>query len=305
MKTRKGARLGQHFLKNAAYARTLAHAAGIKAGDTVIEIGPGKGMLTKALLESGARVIAIEKDEALAEVLRGRFPQEIARNELQIIVGDARDFMPQEKEYIVAANIPYYITGEIIRKFLTAENPPRTMALLVQKEVAQRIVAKKESILSLSVKAYGTPRIAARVNRKHFSPPPSVDSAILVIENISKTFFDDISEEDFFTIVRAGFASKRKMLKNNLGSRFQVSGFREAFKVCGISETARAEDVRLDQWKCLVRFLPARRKLSAGGKAICCSPPSSLRYLARRTAGQCGRYRNTECRRGRARICPI
>lgn len=252
---RSGARLGQHFLINAAYAHTLAHAAGIGPGDTAVEIGPGKGALTRALLENGAHVLAVEKDEALAEVLRGKFPEEISREQLKIIVGDVRDFAPPNARYVVAANIPYYITGEIIRQFLTAAHQPRAMALLVQKEVAQRIVADKESILSLSVKAYGEPRIAAKVPRRHFSPPPSVDSAILVIENISKRFFDDSSEEQFFSVVRAGFASKRKMLLGNLSRVFGREKTAASLTACGIDAKARAEDVPLLAWKQLSRQL--------------------------------------------------
>ena len=163
--------------------------------------------------------------------------------------------MPPHEPYTVAANIPYYITGEIIRQFLTAQHQPSTMALLVQKEVAQRIVAQKESILSLSVKAYGTPKIVAKVSRKHFSPPPSVDSAILLIENISRDFFAEISEEDFFTVVRAGFAAKRKMLANNLSTVFPKQKVLEALAACGVPEKARAEDVALGEWKALTKKL--------------------------------------------------
>jgi len=246
--------LGQHFLKNFAYAAKLAHAASVKAGSLVVEIGPGKGVLTKALLDQGARVIAIEKDEKLVDLLHEKFSGAIKTGKLEIIRGDIRDFVPQEREYAVAANIPYYITGEIIRRFLTALHPPRTMALLVQKEVAQRIVSEKESILSLSVKAYGEPRIAARVSRKHFSPAPSVDSAILVIENVSKRFFDDMSEEQFFALVHAGFSSKRKMLINNLAV-FGKEKTLAALAAYGIPAKARAEDVALAQWKLLAREL--------------------------------------------------
>lgn len=252
---RKGARLGQHFLKNFAYAAKLAHAAGITPGDTVLEIGSGKGVLTKALLAQGCRVVAIEKDEMLVNVLREKFSDAVKSGTLEVIAEDVRDFIPREGDYIVAANIPYYITGEIIRKFLTAQHQPRTIALLVQKEVAQRIVSKKESILSLSVKAYGTPKIVARVNRKHFSPSPSVDSAILVIENISKRFFGDILEEQFFKVVRAGFASKRKMLAGNLSRMFDKEKVAAAFATCGIPDTARAEEVALTKWKSLSAVL--------------------------------------------------
>ncbi len=257
---RKGARLGQHFLKNFAYAGKLAAAAGVAQGDTVLEIGPGKGVLTKALLHTGAHVIAIEKDPMLVRILQEKFAEEIAEGRLEIREGDIRDFDPRTitGDYVLAANIPYYITGEIIRAFLTTDHQPRTMVLLVQKEVAERIISAKESILSLSVKAYGRPRIAARVNRKHFSPPPSVDSAILAIEDTSKTFFDGISEEQFFKVVRGGFASKRKMLAGNLTRVFAKEKVSAAFDTCGIAEKSRAEGVNLSQWKCLTATLQER-----------------------------------------------
>ena len=261
---RKGARLGQHFLTGAWAARALARAAEISENDTVLEIGPGKGALTRELLALGARVIAIEKDEALAEKLRRAFAQEISNERLQLIEKDIRDFDPrilklEARSYCLAANIPYYITGEIIRIFLTAEAQPRTIAFLVQKEVAERIVARdgKESILSISVKAYGKPRIVAKVTRGNFSPPPSVDSAILIISGISREFFAGIKEEKFFQLVRAGFASKRKLLAGNLSGKFGFTKpeILKVFGGCGVPEYARAEDVPLPKWKCLARRL--------------------------------------------------
>jgi len=259
-----GARLGQHFLTGQWAARALARAAEVRAGETILEIGPGKGALTKELLATGARVIAVEKDLALVCELRGTFKHELASQQFELIEKDIRDFKPESwnlkaESYVLAANIPYYITGEILRTFLTAQKQPRAMALLVQKEVAERIIARdgKESILSLSVKAYGVPKIVAKVSRGNFSPPPSVDSAILLIENISRAFFADVDESAFFKIVRAGFASKRKLLASNLSRKY---GFTKpiilaAFAVCGISEKARAEDVPLQKWKCLVQKL--------------------------------------------------
>jgi 16S rRNA (adenine1518-N6/adenine1519-N6)-dimethyltransferase len=255
MKT-KGARLGQHFLIHSWAARSLAHAAALKVGETFVEVGPGKGVLTKELLML-APVIAIEKDEALAGRLRESFRDEIASGRLRLIEGDVRDFDPASiaAPYVVAANIPYYITGEIIRQFLTASAQPRAMALLVQKEVAQRIVSAKESILSLSVKAYGMPRLVEKVSRTHFSPPPSVDSAILAIHDISKRFFDTVSEDAFFRVVHAGFASKRKYLSNNLARDFEKEAIAQAFAAIGIPEKARAEDIALAQWKRLAEEL--------------------------------------------------
>ena len=256
-----GQKLGQHFLKGAWAARALVRAAGISSGDTVLEIGPGKGALTKELLTAGARVIALEKDASLAKILEEKFSGEIKTGMLTVLLGDVRDALPEHLglengNYIVAANIPYYITGEILRQFLTAHVQPKRMALLVQKEVAQRIISKRESILSLSVKAYGVPKIAAKVLRGNFSPPPSVDSAIIVIDDISRDFFDTISEKTFFTIVRAGFSSKRKLLSGNLATHgYAKDSVLRAFAACDIPEKARAEDVPLEQWGCLCREL--------------------------------------------------
>lgn len=249
-----GARLGQHFLKNPQVARALVEAARITASDTVLEIGPGGGALTRELLASGAHVIAVEKDPQLAAALRKNAPKN-----LQIIEGDIRDVSPDslglgEREYIVAANIPYYITGEILRQCLSAQHQPKHMALLVQKEVAERIIARdgKESILSLSVKVFGNPRIVRAVSRGNFNPPPSVDSAILAIDSISRANLENTDETLFFSLVRAGFSSKRKLLVRNL-EKVLNGRAREACATCAIPENARAEDVPLARWLCLVR----------------------------------------------------
>lgn len=253
--TKRGQRLGQHFLNSQWVARDLVAAVAAEPHEVIVEVGPGRGALTEKLLATKNTVVAIEKDEVLAEFLLQKFAAEIAAGQLHLMQGDIRDGdtydVLQKRPYVVAANIPYYITGEIIRDFLTAEHQPRATALLIQKEVAERIVARdgKESILSLSVKAYGTPRIVAKVPAGSFSPPPSVDSAILLIENISRTFFDNLSEESFFTVVKAGFAAKRKMLAGNLSAL--LSDARAALEECGISPTARAEDVPLEKWKLL------------------------------------------------------
>ena len=255
-------RLGQHFLTGTWAAKKLVEAADIRATDTVLEIGPGRGALTQELLAAGARVIAVEKDLALVEMLKETLAKEILSGQLQLIQDDIRNFDPRScqleaRSYVVAANIPYYITGEIIRQFLTARAQPHTVALLVQKEVAERIIArdKKESILSLSVKCYGEPSIAAKVSRGNFSPPPSVDSAILVIKNISREFFTDTDEKKFFDIVRAGFSSKRKFLIGNIAKKFGRERAESAFAAFRLPENARAEDVLLQKWKCLVQSL--------------------------------------------------
>jgi 16S rRNA (adenine1518-N6/adenine1519-N6)-dimethyltransferase len=259
MKTRrKTPKLGQHFLRGAWAARALVRAVGIRRGEPVVEIGPGTGALTAELLASGARVIAVEKDRVLSETLEKRFIDEVTSGSLRIVTNDIRDtelgtLGLKNGCYAVAANIPYYITGEILRMFLSANVQPHTIALLVQKEVAERIVSKRESILSLSVKAYGEPRIVAKVSRGNFSPPPSVDSAILAITDISRDFFRNTDEEFFFRLLHAGFASKRKFLSGNLARIAPKPAVLEAFGHCGIPQNARAEEIPLEKWKCLAQ----------------------------------------------------
>ncbi|MDP3646036.1 MAG: 16S rRNA (adenine(1518)-N(6)/adenine(1519)-N(6))-dimethyltransferase RsmA [bacterium] len=260
---KKGVRLGQHFLTGTWAARKLTEAVAVQPTETILEIGPGKGALTRELLATGAPVVAVEKDEKLVKILKENFKKEVGSGQFTVHSGDIRDFDAANLgDYVLAANIPYYITGEITRKFLTAKRQPKRMALLIQKEVAERILGArclpagrqgKESILSIAVKVYGQPKIAAKVSRGNFFPPPSVDSAILVISDISKKFFQDISEELFFKVVRAGFASKRKLLASNLGNLFGRGKIDAIFIACKIPEKARAEDLTVGEWRCVVR----------------------------------------------------
>ncbi len=253
-------KLGQHFLTGQWAARALTGAIAVRPGETILEIGPGAGALTKELLATDARVVAVEKDTKLVERLRIAFAREVASGKLVVVSGDVRDVSPETlgmKQYVVAANIPYYITGEIIRMFLTATYQPRALALLIQKEVADRILARdgKESILSISVKVFGVPNIVAKVSKGNFSPPPSVDSAILLVDAVSRPFSSATDEESFFKVVRAGFASKRKFLLNNLASVFGKERAAAALVACDIDEKARAEDVQLEKWKHLAKEL--------------------------------------------------
>ncbi|MDE2079331.1 MAG: ribosomal RNA small subunit methyltransferase A [Patescibacteria group bacterium] len=249
---RRGAKLGQHLLTNPAVARAVVEAAEVTAGDAVLEIGPGKGMLTRELLAAGARVTAIEKDPAMVTALKELFAKDIAEGRLKLIENDARAVTPDtvfpKGSYKIAANIPYYITGELIREALTAKNQPRALAFLVQKEVAERIArSKKESILSLSVKVYGTPRYVRTVSKGNFAPAPNVDSAILAVTHISRTNFKKVSEKDFFVVVKAGFAQKRKTLAGNLKKVFGEHAL-DMLTAGGIPEKTRAEDVPLKEW---------------------------------------------------------
>jgi 16S rRNA (adenine1518-N6/adenine1519-N6)-dimethyltransferase len=246
--------LGQNFLTNKSIVASIVDAAGVSSGETVLEIGPGKGILTQELLDRGAKVIAVEKDSDLIELLNSTFKFQISNKQLVLINGDILDFKFQipDSPYKLVANIPYYITGQIIRKFLTTQNQPEKIALLVQKEVAERIIArdKKESLLSISVKAYGTPFFIKTVKAGAFTPVPKVDSAILLVDGISRDFFKGISEERFFEILHAGFAHKRKQLSGNLKAVFGDS-LQKKLADCDISPKARAEDLSLSEWKSL------------------------------------------------------
>lgn len=251
--------LGQNFLKSQEALRAIIEAADLHHQDVVLEVGPGKGALTQKLLDTGATVFAVEKDEQLIEILRETFATEIENKKLVLIADDIVEFdltkiSAEHPTYKVVANIPYYITGILIRKLLTAPQQPERLVLLVQKEVALRIVAKdkKESILSMSVKAYGTPKYILTVKAKYFSPEPSVDSAIIQITTISRNFFSDISEDAFFEIMKAGFAHKRKQLAGNLKEHFQKD-FSEILLKNNISPTVRAEDITLEDWKKILR----------------------------------------------------
>ena len=236
--------LGQNFLMHARIAERIAKTAELTSESVVFEIGPGTGMLTRELLKLAGKVIALEADQELFDTLQGDFASEIAEGRLELISGDIRTFNINQlpEGYMLVANIPYYLTGEIFRMFLTAENQPSSMTLLVQKEVAERVArSKKESILSLSVKAYGTPKYEFTVPRGAFSPAPKVDSAVLAIRDISRNnFATKVEEEKFFTLLHAGFAHKRKFVRKNLLEVGLPSG--------DIPEKARAEDLPLSVW---------------------------------------------------------
>lgn len=244
--------LGQHFLTSEKAVADITRAASGAVEDTILEIGPGEGVLTQALLESGARVIAIEKDSRLIAHLKERFAREEKEERFTLVHGDALkiDFDAlglTPASYILAANIPYYITGLLIRAFFTRKHLPKRAVLLVQKEVAERIVAPhgKESILSIAVKTFGSPRIVRAIPRGMFHPQPSVDSAVLLIEDITDPFTSQESEGHYFEILRRGFSHKRKKLSSNLSCPPTT------LTTCNIPANARPEDVPPGAWHCL------------------------------------------------------
>lgn len=243
--------LGQNFLKSQKALYTMVEAGEVVPDDTVIEIGPGKGALTKVLLETGATVIAFEKDHRLIELLQGEFAEYIKNKkfflyEKDVLDVDVQDFV--EKKYKLIANIPYYITGEITRRFLTSEYKPECMILLVQKEVADRIVDTKESILSLSVKVFGAPKKVMIVKKEYFSPAPKVDSAIIKISNIQNLFTKQ-QEAIFFEIIKKAFGQKRKKLNTTLKE------YKEQIKDWQNIKDKRPEDLHVEDWMNIVNGL--------------------------------------------------
>jgi 16S rRNA (adenine1518-N6/adenine1519-N6)-dimethyltransferase len=249
--------LGQHFLNSPAAIAKIVEAARIVPGETVLEIGPGTGVLTDALLKAGARVVAVEKDVRSFEFLKERFSKNIADGALalhqtDILKTDRTGLGLKDASYAVVANIPYYITGAILESFLEYEPRPDRMVLLVQKEVAERIVAKnkKEGVLSISVKAFGTPRIISKVQRGAFTPPPKVDSAILAIAGVSDQNFkqNGLEIRRFFEVIKAGFAHKRKLVRRNLEGTASTPKISRAWKKLSLDEKLRAEDMTLEDW---------------------------------------------------------
>jgi 16S rRNA (adenine1518-N6/adenine1519-N6)-dimethyltransferase len=237
--------LGQNFLTDLNIIRKFVEIANLSKKDTVLEIGPGHGALTKELVLKAKRVIAIEKDELLAKELK-----ELNIANLEIIDGDALKTEELKGPYKVVANIPYYLTSVLIRKLLTGKNKPKEIVLMIQKEVAERICSKppKMNILAVSVNYYATPKIITRVSRNCFWPKPKVDSAIIkIIPNKNKKENEDL----FFKIVKSGFSSPRKQLLNNLSSGLHLEkGIISKWLLDNkISPLSRAETLSIDDWE--------------------------------------------------------
>jgi 16S rRNA (adenine1518-N6/adenine1519-N6)-dimethyltransferase len=252
MKAKKS--LGQNFLKSKDAIRKIIVAGEVKNAENILEIGPGRGVLTQELLKMGAKVTAVEKDDDLFAFLSEKFSAEAQSGQLTLINKDILEFEPEKnglKQYKIIANIPYNITGAILKKFLTGHQP-KTMVLMVQNEVGKRIVARdgKESLLSISVKAYGTPKIVTKVPSRYFSPPPKVDSVVISIKNIDKNAFQGgkVSEEKFWELVHAGFSHKRKILAKNLTQVSKKINWTDTLLTLGLPAKARAEELRFEDW---------------------------------------------------------
>ncbi len=262
--------LGQHFLRSKTALREIIEAAEITRGEHILEIGPGEGVLTSELLLAGGKVVAVETDERCIQLLRERFESELANNQLTILEGDIRNTEVVARlfhknllgthSYKLIANIPYYITGMLFRLFLEKLRQPSMIVFLVQKEVAEEIVTRdgKEGILSLSVKAYGSPRYVSRVKKEAFSPPPKVDSAILAITEINRKRLPRTLEKKYFRIIKAGLGSRRKMLLGNFSRVFPQakSEIRALFANQRIDEGVRGEDLPFEKWLTLIKKFP-------------------------------------------------
>ena len=249
--------LGQHWLRDRDVLDGIAEEAEIKNGDFVLEIGPGLGTLTSSLLKFAGKdgeVLSIEFDENLAKKLPAQFP---GKN-LTVKNTDFLDFNLSKlpKNYKVAANVPYYITSKIVEKLLTSDNKPSIAALLVQKEVAERICAKSGdlSVLSIASQIYADCELGQFVPRELFTPPPKVDSQVVVLksreQNLIEIFNSKISEREFFRIVKAGFAAKRKKIAKSLSANLAISKERttEILEKCEISPDLRAQDLKIEEW---------------------------------------------------------
>ena len=263
LRARKG--LGQHFLIDEEVLKLITSAAGLTPADVIMEIGPGLGVLTQELARQAGWVITIELDNKLAANLKQTLA---AFNNVTIINEDVLQIDPQALlqeqgegfpptisspfNYKVVANLPYYITSPVLRHFLEASLKPQIMVVMVQKEVAEAIVAEPGgmSVLSISVQFYCQPEIVSRVPARCFYPAPEVDSAILKVTLYPRPAVDVADEASFFRLVRAGFTTPRKQLGNSLtqGLGWPKAEVLSLLAKADIASQRRAETLALDEW---------------------------------------------------------
>lgn len=242
--------LGQHWLKDRDILAAIADDAELFPDDTVLEIGPGLGTLTSELLRRAGSVVAVEFDPDLARKLPGQFP---GKN-LQVVHEDILQFdldsLPAG--YKVVANVPYYITSKIIEKLMTAKNKPSTVVLLVQKEVAERVAARTGdmSILAVSAQVFAQASLGVAVPREYFTPPPKVDSKVVILRTRPMPLVAPEDEKAFFKVVKAGFSAKRKKLRSSIAAGLAISkpAAEELLHHADINPELRAEDLSIDDW---------------------------------------------------------
>lgn len=241
--------LGQHWLKDEAALEAICQSAGLTGMDTVLEVGPGLGHLTRKLVEAAGQVIAVEVDDALADdLIKANLPN------LKIIKQDILklDLSQLPAGYKVVANIPYYLTSNLVRILSEAANPPELMVLLVQKEVAERLAAApgQMSLLSVSAQLYYDPGLGPVVPAELFEPPPKVDSQVIILRRRLPPLFENLDTKLFFRGVKAGFAGRRKKLRGSLSAGLGIDKNQadELLKAAGISGDLRAQNLSLGDW---------------------------------------------------------
>jgi 16S rRNA (adenine1518-N6/adenine1519-N6)-dimethyltransferase len=266
--TRPSKGLGQNFLIDKNILDKIVDSAGIKPTDIILEVGPGLGVLTQELAKRAKRVIAVEKDETMIEILTYVLNDSNVKN-VQIVNEDILQLeqikqFKQLNHYKVVANIPYYLTSPLIRKFLETKNPPEEIILMLQKEVAQRICVKPPdmNLLAVSVQFYATPTIVSYVSKNCFWPAPKIDSAIIKITPQKSFDFaqgkKQIQRDLFFEVVKAGFSHPRKQLVGNLSKIFKLGrGNTEKWLLDNkINPTQRAETLSIEDWVNLSGSIP-------------------------------------------------
>jgi 16S rRNA (adenine1518-N6/adenine1519-N6)-dimethyltransferase len=243
--------LGQHWLSDDASLTSMVVAADVQADDVVVEIGPGGGTLTQKLLDTGAQVVAVEFDESLIPGLQAKFAEV---PQLKIVQRDILrfDFTALPPNYKVAANIPYYLTSNLLRVMCETPNHFSAAALLVQKEVAERVAAQPGdmSLLSVSVQFYCEVTLGRVVPANLFIPPPKVDSQILMLSYHPEPLFPGVDEQEFFRIVKAGFSERRKKLRSSLSGGLRISKLEatELLVHADINPDLRAQALSLEDW---------------------------------------------------------
>lgn len=249
--------LGQNFLWHPGTLQKIIESADLKPGEMVVEVGPGEGFLTEAMLKKGAHVTSIELDDRLIPILTEKFKN---YPHFKLLHADALTFAAPKTPYRVVANLPYYITSPLLNHFLKGQLPshrPTDMVVMVQKEVAEKICAQPGdmSVLAVHVQLFGTPKRVAKVPASHFRPAPKVDSAVIHI----KTKNPDLTKEaveNLLKMVHAGFAHKRKKLIRNLEILpIEKEALKKTFQLLGLSENTRAETLSIEDWKRIQKSL--------------------------------------------------
>ena len=246
--------LGQHWLTDRDVLAGIADLADIEPADTVLEVGPGLGTLTSELLRRAERVVAVELDEDLARKLPGQFP---GKN-LEVVQQDilSYDLSVLPAGYVVVANVPYYITSKIIQLLTTSKNPPRTIVLLVQREVAERLAAAPGdmSLLAVSAQVYAEVSLGDVVPAALFTPPPKVDSRVVVLRMRDEPLVPEAAQAPFWEVVRAGFSAKRKKLRSSISNGLHISKEEasDLLVAAGVDPNDRAERLSIAQWQAVV-----------------------------------------------------